>query len=43
MVEGAALGARAPIFEFEPRQGVTALGARVPVAELGPCSRGASL
>ena len=36
MVEGKALGARAPIVEFDPRQGVTALGARVPVAELGP-------
>ena len=35
-LRGAALGARTPIVEFEPRQGVTALGARVPVAELGP-------
>ena len=35
-LRGAALGARAPSAEFEPRQGGTALGARVPVAELGP-------
>ena len=42
-LKGAALGARAPMAEFEPRQGETALEARVLDAELGPWPRGAAL
>ena len=39
-LRGAALGARASIVEFEPRQGVTALEALVPIPELGTMIEG---
>ena len=42
-LKGAALGARAPIAEFEPRQGGTALDAWVLVDELESWPRGAAL